>query len=98
MNTQKGNNNPYNQDNEITWLDWDLIERNRDICRFFKGMIAFRKAHPSIGRGRYRRENIQWYGTTAGVDFSSDSRSLAYFLRGTSLKDNDLYVMIEGQK
>ena len=65
MNTQKGNNNPYNQDNEITWLDWDLLEQNRDMFRFFKCMIAFRKAHPSIGRGRYWREDVQWYGTTA---------------------------------
>jgi glycogen operon protein len=94
MNTQRGNNNPYNQDNETTWLDWDLLERNRDIFRFFKGMIAFRKAHPSIGRSRYWREDVQWYGTAAGVDLSGDSRSLAYFLRGSRLGDNDLYVLI----
>ena len=94
MNTQKGNNNPYNQDNEITWLNWDLIERNRDMFRFFKSMIAFRKAHPSIGRGRYWREDVRWYGTTDGVDFSAESRALAYFLRGSGLGDNDLYVMI----
>lgn len=94
MNTQKGNNNPYNQDNELAWLDWDLLERNRDMFRFFKCMIAFRKAHPSIGRGYYWREDVQWYGTTAGVDFSPDSRSLAYFLRGSRLRDNDLYVLI----
>jgi len=94
MNTQKGNNNPYNQDNEITWLDWGLLDRNRDMFRFFQLMIAFRKAHPSIGRGRYWREDVQWYGPTAEVDFSTESRSLAYFLRGSGLKDNDLYVMI----
>jgi len=94
MNTQKGNNNPYNQDNEITWLDWGLLDRNRDMFRFFQLMIAFRKAHPSIGRGRYWREDVQWYGPTAGVDFFTESRSLAYFLRGSGLKDNDLYVMI----
>jgi isoamylase len=94
MNTQKGNNNPYNQDNTITWLDWGLLEKNRDTLRFFKGMIAFRKSHPSIGRGRYWREDIQWYGATGGVDFSPDSRSLAYCLHGARLTDNDLYVMI----
>jgi isoamylase len=94
MNTQKGNNNPYNQDNEITWLDWDLLDQNRGMFRFFKLMIAFRKAHPSIGRGRYWREDVQWYGTAGAVDFSPDSRSLAYFLRGSGLKDKDLYVMI----
>src|SRR5208283_5159779 len=63
------------------------------MFRFFKCMIAFRKAHPAIGRGRYWREDVQWYGTSAGVDLSRDSRALAYFLRGSRLKDNDLYVM-----
>ena len=94
MNTQKGNNNPYNQDNEITWVDWDLLDHNRDMFRFFKSMIAFRKTHHSIGRGRYWREDVRWYGTSAGVDLSEDFRALAYFLRGSRLKDNDLYVMI----
>jgi len=94
MNTQKGNNNPYNQDNEITWLDWELLERNRDMLRFFKGMIRFRKTHPSIGRGRYWREDVRWYGSTGEVDLSQESRSLAYFLRGSGLGDSDLYVMI----
>ena len=46
MNTQFGNNNPYNQDNETGWLDWDQLRTNADIFRFFKNMIAFRKAHP----------------------------------------------------
>ncbi|MGV8075196.1 MAG: glycogen debranching protein [Syntrophobacteraceae bacterium] len=96
MNTQKGNNNPYNQDNEITWLDWDLLDRNQEMFRFFKLMIAFRKAHPSIGRSRYWREDVQWFGATGGVDFSADSRFLAYLLRGASLKAGDLYVMING--
>jgi len=94
MNTQKGNNNPYNQDNEITWLDWDLLEKNRDLFRFFRLMIAFRKARPSIGRGRYWRGDVRWYGPTGGVDLSRDSRTLAYCLGGQSLKDKDLYVMI----
>ena len=47
-NTQFGNNNPYCQDNEISWLDWGMIEKNRDIHDFFKSMIAFRKSHPAI--------------------------------------------------
>src|SRR6202040_4367556 len=44
FHTQRGNNNPYNQDNEITWLDWERLEQNRDLFRFFQRMIAFRKA------------------------------------------------------
>ena len=62
MNTQGGNNNPYNQDNETTWLDWDLLDQNRDVFRFFQQMIAFRKAHPSIGRSRFWRDDVRWYG------------------------------------
>jgi glycogen operon protein len=94
MNTQRGNNNPYNQDNEITWLDWDLLDRNRDMFRFFKQMIAFRKAHPSIHRSTFWREDVHWYGDSGPVDFSPESRQLAYCLRGQSHNDNDLYVMI----
>jgi glycogen operon protein len=94
LNTQRGNNNPYNQDNGITWLDWDLLERNRDIHRFFRLMIAFRKAHPSIARGRFWREDVRWYGPDGGVDLSEQSRCLAYCLHGSALGDRDLYVMI----
>jgi glycogen operon protein len=95
MNTQGGNNNPYNQDNETTWLDWDLLARNRDdMFRFFKRMIAFRKAHPSIGRGRFWREDIRWYGVGRDVDLSGNSHTLAYCLHGASERDRDLYVMI----
>ncbi len=96
MNTQRGNNNPYNQDNEITWLDWDLLKRNQDVFRFFKEMIAFRKAHPSLSRSRYWRDDVRWYGTTGKPDLSHDSRCLAFFLAGAALNDADLYVMING--
>ena len=44
-NTQFGNNNAYCQDNIISWLDWNLLEKNQDIFQFFKAMIAFRKEH-----------------------------------------------------
>jgi isoamylase len=94
MNTQGGNNNPYNQDNETTWLDWNLLQRNQNIFRFFKHMIAFRKAHSSLGRSRFWREDVHWYGVGKDVDLSYDSHSLAFFLSGFSQQDDDLYVMI----
>ncbi|NTU81063.1 MAG: glycogen-debranching protein, partial [Chloroflexales bacterium] len=94
LNTQRGNNNPYNQDNEITWLDWDLLEPNHEIFRFFKTMIAFRKAHPSIARSTFWRDDVRWYGVGREVDFSEGSRCLAYCLHGASQHDGDLYVMI----
>ena len=47
-NTKFGNNNSYCQDNITSWLDWRMLEKNRDLFEFFKFMIAFRKQHPVI--------------------------------------------------
>lgn len=47
-NTQYGNNNSYCQDNEISWLDWNLLNKNRELFEFFKFMIDFRHKHPVI--------------------------------------------------
>ncbi len=94
LNTQFGNNNAYNQDNEISWLDWSQLQTNQDIFRFFKRMIAFRKSHPSLCRSRFWREDVSWYGTGPVVDLSPDSRSLAFCLHGASQADDDIYVMI----
>ncbi len=44
-NTQFGNNNAYCQDNQVSWLDWTLLEREQEMFRFFRYMIRFRKAH-----------------------------------------------------
>lgn len=93
LQTQNGHNNPYNID-ELNWLDWDRLQSNADYYRFFKGVIAFRKAHPSLCRSRFWREDITWHGTSAQPDLTYDSRSLAFYLRGASAGDSDLYVMI----
>jgi isoamylase len=94
LNTQFGNNNPYNQDNETGWLDWSQLQTNGDIFRFFKNMIAFRKAHPTLSRSRFWREDVAWYGVGPGVDLSYDSHSLAFCLHGISQDDDDIYAMI----
>ncbi len=47
-NSQRGNNNPYCQDNRIAWLDWNDIEKNVAIHSFWKELIAIRKAHPIL--------------------------------------------------
>jgi isoamylase len=60
-------------------------------------MISFRKAHPSIGRSTFwnqQNPDLQWHGVGANTDQSESSHSLAYSLRGASLNDSDLYVMI----
>jgi glycogen operon protein len=94
LQTQGGNDNPYNQDNSTTWLNWDLLDANRDMFRFVKLAIAFRTSHPSIGRSRFWRDDVRWYGVGPVADLSHDSRSLAYCLHGASHWDVDLYVMI----
>jgi glycogen operon protein len=94
LNSQGGDNNPYNQDNDTTWLDWDRLESNRDVFEFTRRMIAFRKSHPSISRSRFWREDVVWFGATGPVD--PDASLLAYWLRGAGQGDCDLYVMING--
>lgn len=49
-NTKFGNNNSYCQDNDISWLDWDYLEKNRDLFEFFKFMIRYRKRHTVISK------------------------------------------------
>ena len=46
--TRYGNNNPYCQDNLISWLDWSLLKKNKELFDFFQYMIQFRKDHPVI--------------------------------------------------
>lgn len=94
MQTQHGNANPWDQDNETTWLDWALAERNANVLRFFEMMIAFRKAHPSLGRSTGWGADVTWHGAGATPDQAADSRTLAFHLRGAAVADADIYVMI----
>jgi glycogen operon protein len=60
--TQGGNNNAYCQDNEISWYDWSDRERHREIYRFTRAMIAFRKAHPVFSTEQFYTEaEIRWF-------------------------------------
>ncbi len=93
-NTQGGNNNPYNQDNATTWLDWDRLEVNRDLFAFTRGMIALRKGRRSIARSRYWRQDVRWFGTTGGPDEAPWSHSVAWWLSGARFGEGDLYVMV----
>ncbi|HTW28284.1 MAG TPA: isoamylase [Acetobacteraceae bacterium] len=94
LHTQGGNNNPYNQDNETTWLDWERVERNAEMVRFTRLMIAFRKAHPGLGRSRFWREDVTWYGAQGAVEPRGSEHTLAFHLRGGREGDGDFYVMI----
>ncbi len=98
--TQKGNNNAYCQDNEISWINWSLLEK--ELFRFFKQMIHFRKSHPVLRRreyywgetDRHGRSEITWHGVRLfQPDWSHESHSLAFSLSGFD-HDTDMHVMI----
>ena len=94
LRTQGGNSNPWDQDNPINWLDWTLHDKNSDIFLFFKHMIEFRKNHPALSRNVGWKDHVRWYGVTPLVDLTPDSRSLAFFLEGADIDDNNFYVMV----
>ena len=48
--TQNGNNNAYCQDNEISWFDWSLVEKNADLLRFVRALNTFRLSQPTVRR------------------------------------------------
>ena len=97
--TQQGNNNAYCQDNEISWLDWGMMDRNKDFLRFIKNLIAFRKTHvlfkqrEFIGQAEERIPRIIWHGVRLyQPDWSWHSRSLAVELQFNG-QDSDLYFI-----
>ncbi|MBX9581226.1 MAG: glycogen debranching protein GlgX [Gemmataceae bacterium] len=53
LRTQRGNNNAWCQDNELSWVDWTLAETNADFLRFTRELIALRKRHPALRRRRF---------------------------------------------
>jgi glycogen operon protein len=86
--TQRGNNNAYCQDNEISWFDWTLLERNQDIHRFVKALIAFRQRRDVV-LGPIRltlnelleQARMDWHGVELDrPDWSDHSHSLALCL------------------
>jgi glycogen operon protein len=88
--TQGGNNNAWCQDNEISWLDWRLLERHRDVFRFVRRLARLRG---SILPGRHdlptltlteflHRSRIQWHGVRLGEpDWGPDSHAIAATLQ-----------------
>jgi len=94
MRTQRGNNNAYCQDNEISWLDWDDAERNLDMFAFFRKAIALCRRFPVLQcrkffTGRDQNANgisdIRWFGTNLDEPAwqDPDLRTLCYQLDGS---------------
>jgi len=106
--TQRGNNNAYCQDNEISWFNWELLEKNAELFRFARGMIHFRRRHPALRRhsflvgrsdGSSAVRDIAWCGVDGEEpDWSYESRFLAFMLGGAKNltladeDDDDIYV------
>jgi len=73
--TQGGNNNAYCQDNETSWYDWTRLEQHREIFRFTRGMIAFRRAHPILSNEQfYTDAEIHWFGSQGGLPNWADPK------------------------
>lgn len=94
--TQQGNNNPYCQDNEISWLNWRLLRQHRDLFRFFKQLIAFRKKHTILRRRTYQNldevPDFLWHGVKPlQPDWGWHSRFLGVQLVGGDT-ESDLLI------
>jgi glycogen operon protein len=90
--TQRGNNNAYCQDNETSWVDWSLTQKNAGLVRFVRMMIALRKRHFALSREQFVNR-VSWHGVKVGEpDWTGQSRTLAFHLHGWH-HHPDLYVM-----
>jgi len=109
MRTQQGNNNTYCQDNELSWIDWGLLKKNKDIFRFTREIISLRRDHAVLRRRSFLAgdsdeghptPDITWHGVEAfSPDWTPRSRSIACCLAGSyaATEDNpephDLYMI-----
>jgi glycogen operon protein len=86
--TQRGNNNAYCQDNEISWIDWDLLRKNEDMGKFVRRLIELRRTHGPFREARLWTPTatepsplIAWHGVRCNTpDWGRDSHTLAFSL------------------
>jgi len=96
--TQLGNNNAYCQDNELSWLDWGLVERNADLVRFVRTLVRFRKASPLLRRRSFVSEGpgsapVTWHGHVPyRPDWSPGATCLGMHLKDPE-KGDDVFVV-----
>jgi glycogen operon protein len=103
--TQRGNNNVYAQDSEISWVNWDLNADQKELLTYTSAAIALRKAHPVLRRRRFfagqaaqggksALGEIEWLKPDAspmnGGDWNSDfNHSVMVFLNGDAIPEQD---------
>jgi isoamylase len=97
--SQKGNNNAYCQDNELSWIDWSSIDE--PLLAFTRWMIALRRDHPAFRRRRWFQGrpirgtlDIGWFKPDGESMTDEDwdvgyARSLGVFLNGTAIQSHD---------
>jgi glycogen operon protein len=101
--TQRGNNNAYCQDNEISWINWGLDDRKAKLLEFTKRMIELRKSHPNFRRKKFFQDrmirrslvrDIAWYRAD-GEEMTEEEwtspwlRSMGLLLNGQTLDTVD---------
>jgi len=81
--TQRGNNNAYCQDNDISWYNWELLREHRELFRFTREMLAFRRRHRVLRTEDFYREgDILWFGPTGRAPTWDDgARSLGCIIQ-----------------
>jgi isoamylase len=94
--TQRGNNNAYCQDNDITWFDWSTIDR--DLLRFTTNLIELRRRHPVFRRRRFltgpAAADLRWF-TVSGMEMTDQNwadpvaRSVSLWIDGSTDPDVD---------
>ncbi len=103
LNSQNGNNNGYCQNNETTWLDWDMVDKNADMLRFVQNMITLRKRHSSIMRRRFLTGNIiksrgikdiSWHGAKLDTPQWNDPNAQLLALTLAGIDEPDLHIII----
>ncbi len=96
LHSQNGNNNPYNQNNAISWLNWDLLTSHKEHFNFTKKLLAFKQQFTSISRNRFwRNDFIVWGFDAKAIDFSNPGLLyFAYHLKDSNGSGKELYVMI----
>ncbi len=102
--TQNGNNNAYCQDNELSWFDWTALKKNKELFRFFKNMIAFRKMNSSLRRDTFFSgetndkglKDIEWHGCALHAPGWNDpeSKVLAFTMGSFTKNEPDIHVML----
>ncbi len=98
-NTQKGNNNPYCQDNDISWLNWNLLKKNEEWFCYVKSIIAFRKNHAVLRGERPLKlmdtlgcgfPDVSYHGSQAWrADLQPYNRHVGILYAGNYRKDDD---------